>query len=401
MDSDRFDALSRSLATGGTRRGLMRLLGALPLVGVLTTVLEEEADARRHRKPKGRQNDKSNRHRTDQPRGVHEEKKKKQKKKKRKPASPPLGCTPTTCAAQGKNCGMILDGCGNQIRCGPDSCGEGYTCTDNRCLCANGNAVCQGVCCEAGQVCQKGNGACCTAQGKDAACAGRACGPATDSCTGEEYACGTPCPVCFTCVDGTCEDTGGVVCGEDCCTGTGQTCGGGGTPGVCGCTKTTYFALRDEICPPDSDCEVYGICGTFSDDGCGNSLDCGTCARGHPCFACENNRCLYKGGAVCGTACCGSLECCVNPGTSLCGYEKCLGGRCCPVGFLCCNARDGSFKSTCFGTTECGGAVVCCHQGHTCCTDEPCCTSDAQCTGGRRCISNGAPSRAGCCSFNF
>jgi hypothetical protein len=36
-------------------------------------------------------------------------------------------CTPTTCAAQGKNCGMLLDGCGGTLSCGscaaPDTCG--------------------------------------------------------------------------------------------------------------------------------------------------------------------------------------------------------------------------------------------------------------------------------------
>ncbi|TMA78737.1 MAG: hypothetical protein E6J77_20785 [Deltaproteobacteria bacterium] len=38
-------------------------------------------------------------------------------------------CTPTTCAAQGKNCGTILDGCGGTLTCGtctaPQTCGGG------------------------------------------------------------------------------------------------------------------------------------------------------------------------------------------------------------------------------------------------------------------------------------
>src|SRR5204863_6040610 len=37
------------------------------------------------------------------------------------------GCTPTTCAAQGKNCGTIADGCGGTLTCGactaPQTCG--------------------------------------------------------------------------------------------------------------------------------------------------------------------------------------------------------------------------------------------------------------------------------------
>src|SRR5581483_4569822 len=40
-------------------------------------------------------------------------------------------CTPTTCAAQGKNCGSISDGCGGNLSCGsctsPQTCGGGGT----------------------------------------------------------------------------------------------------------------------------------------------------------------------------------------------------------------------------------------------------------------------------------
>src|SRR5215213_7497944 len=185
MDSNRFDALSRSLARAGSRRGIMRLLGALPLIGVLLTVIDEErADATRRRKPEHRRE--RGRAQIDNQK-MHKEKKpcppctkrKQGKCKGKKPNGTPCaggtcqsgrcqtgsGCTPTTCAAQGKNCGTISDGCGTQLRCGPDSCGDGYTCTDNRCLCLDGTAVCDGACCDAGQVCQKGDGACCTAQG--------------------------------------------------------------------------------------------------------------------------------------------------------------------------------------------------------------------------------------------
>ena len=40
-------------------------------------------------------------------------------------------CTPTTCAAQGKNCGTISNGCGGTLTCG--TCGSGQTCTNNVC----------------------------------------------------------------------------------------------------------------------------------------------------------------------------------------------------------------------------------------------------------------------------
>lgn len=38
-------------------------------------------------------------------------------------------CTPTTCAAEGKNCGIMPDGCGGELNCGgceaPEFCGGG------------------------------------------------------------------------------------------------------------------------------------------------------------------------------------------------------------------------------------------------------------------------------------
>ena len=43
MDADRFDALSRSLSSGHTRRTLPRLLGSLSLGGVLAALGTPEA----------------------------------------------------------------------------------------------------------------------------------------------------------------------------------------------------------------------------------------------------------------------------------------------------------------------------------------------------------------------
>lgn len=40
-------------------------------------------------------------------------------------------CTPTTCSAQGKNCGSISNGCGGTLSCG--TCATGQTCTNNVC----------------------------------------------------------------------------------------------------------------------------------------------------------------------------------------------------------------------------------------------------------------------------
>src|SRR6185503_19687314 len=88
-------------------------------------------------------------------------------------------CTPTTCIAQGKNCGIIPDGCGATLDCG--------ACTVAQDTCGGGGV--QNVC---------GRGTCmattCAAEGKN-------CGTISNGC-GATLECGT-------CVDP-------------------QTCGGGG-----------------------------------------------------------------------------------------------------------------------------------------------------------------------------
>ncbi len=89
-------------------------------------------------------------------------------------------CTPTTCAAQGKNCGTIADGCGGTLSCG--TCADGQTCSDNVCT----TSTCTPTTC--------------AAQGKD-------CGTIADGCGGT-LSCGT-------------------------CTAP-ETCGGGGVANVCG-----------------------------------------------------------------------------------------------------------------------------------------------------------------------
>jgi hypothetical protein len=130
-------------------------------------------------------------------------------------------CTPTTCAAQGIQCGPAGDGCGSELECGkctlPETCGGG------------------------GQAGQCGSGPCtpttCAAQGIQ-------CGPAGDGC-GNVLQCGT--------------------CSA------GEACGGGGKPGQCGseCTPLT--------------CAQLGYnCGAAG-DGCGGQLNCGTCAIPQTC----------------------------------------------------------------------------------------------------------------------
>src|SRR5207237_1004627 len=97
---------------------------------------------------------------------------------------PPGGCTPATCASQGKYCGTIADGCGAILTCG--TCGAGQTCG------AGGSA----------NVCGQGTCTPTTCAAKNASC-----GMISDGCS-----------AALTC--GTCTSP--------------QPCGGGGAPNVCG-----------------------------------------------------------------------------------------------------------------------------------------------------------------------
>ena len=131
------------------------------------------------------------------------------------------GCGQVTCASLNANCGLIGDGCGGTLDCGtcttPQTCGGG------------------------GTFFQCGGTSGCVPKTAAAACAalGANCGEAADGCGGT------------------------VSCGT--CTVAGESCGGGGTPFVCGagggtCTPTTCMAAG-------SNCGMLG-------DGCGNTLNC-------------------------------------------------------------------------------------------------------------------------------
>jgi hypothetical protein len=176
------------------------------------------------------------------------------------------------------------------------------------------------------------------------------CGPAGDGCGGllqcgtcaAPQTCGgggTP-SVCGapTCVPKTCQDQNiqcgpaGDGCGGQIACGScamGQSCGGGGMPGVCGTQQ----------CSPKT-CAALGVgCGPAG-DGCGGLLQCGTCEAGETC----------GGGGKPGI--CGSNTCvprsCVQ-----------LGANCGPVGDGCGNVIQ---CGTCSAPQTCGGggtASVC------------------------------------------
>jgi hypothetical protein len=189
-------------------------------------------------------------------------------------------CTPTTCAAQGIECGPAGDGCGGALDCNP---------------------------CPPGQICGAGGPGKCGAPvctPKDCKALGYMCGPAANGCGGLND-CG-PCPI-------------------------GQTCGGGGKPGVCGQLKCTPI-----------DCAAQNLqCGPAG-DGCGNTIDCGPCTPPQVCGGggpgkcgapqCTPRDCASQG-IQCGPAgdgCGNQIDCGPCPAGQICGFSgpgKCGGTR--------------------------------------------------------------------------
>lgn len=244
---------------------------------------------------------------------------------------------------QGDACGAPGQVCQTDGRCACDagSCAAGQHCQGAVCVCDDGS--CAGCCDEAGacqpgttdDACGAGGVACSPCTGVDTcqagvcecipvtcAAEGKDCGEINDGC-GAILDCGTcpfpnqPCDdnVCGTCVPNCTGKPCGVDndgCGGPCLNGScppNQTCGGGGTPGVCGCTPAT--------CPAGTDC------GTIN-DGCGGTVSCGG-----PCGGvCVNNVC---------TACSGQQPC---PANHLCVAGACVACDVCASGCAFDSVQD-------------------------------------------------------------
>jgi hypothetical protein len=134
MDAPQFDALSKALSTGNTRRRVLGALAAVPTLGGLAGLFGgDEAEARKGKRKR----------------------RKKKKKCKPQPAS-------QTCAG---TCGNVINNCKQSVNCGPCTCtpdctgkcaggsdGCGGTCTGN----CSTNQICDGGICQACDVCAQG-----------------------------------------------------------------------------------------------------------------------------------------------------------------------------------------------------------------------------------------------------
>jgi hypothetical protein len=186
-------------------------------------------------------------------------------------------CTPATCASLGKNCGPVSNGCGAVLDCGtctaPQTCGGAGVHSVCGTPVADGGACTPVTCAQVGANCGPLADGCGTLLNCGICTAPQTCGGA-----------GTP-SVCgllpTTCIPATCaglgkncgpvsDGCGGLLnCGT--CTSP-QTCGGGGTPSVCG----------PAACVPKTCAQLGATCGPVA-DGCGGLLSCGTCSWPQTC----------------------------------------------------------------------------------------------------------------------
>ena len=244
--------------------------------------------------------------------------------------------------------------------------------------------------------------------------AGATCGPVGDGCGGT-LDCGA-CPVGTTCGGGgtpsvcgamtcrprTCTEQG-LSCGPagDGCGGVlncgacaaGMTCGGGGTPGVCG----------TPACRPVT-CSAQGLSCGPAGDGCGATLNCGTCATGtcggggHPGVcgspSCTPTTCVAQG-LRCGPAgdgCGGTIDCgacpagstCGGGGTpGVCGSAMCRPRTCMDQGLSCGPAGDGCGGvldcGTCASPLSCGGGGTPGVCGASTCAAQTCASQNLHC----------------------
>jgi hypothetical protein len=271
-----------------------------------------EGDGRRKRRKKRHKHGRPRRHGT-------------RRKQKCKPHS-----LARTCAGK---CGKVKNNCKKTVDCGS-------------CACVPPCPVCQSCDASSGQ---------CTNLADDTAC-----GEGLHCQDGQCVCDGTSCPN-GCCQDGRCHVDENDACGAGggSCTSCTlpQTCGGGGEPGVCGCTPIT-------TCPPPRNCGAV-------DDGCGETLNCGDCSG--TAQVCVNNVC---------TAC--SLE---NPCPD---GGCCAGGVCIANGAVCddgnaCTINDRCQNGVCSGTQKvCDSPAECEDLPGTCQLSTGNCTYPAK-TNGTRC----------------
>lgn len=148
MDDSRFDRLSRQLAEGGTRRGLLRALTGVSLVGAGALLVAEEGDAKA-RRGSGVQSEHWRKKKRAYCLNGQTIRRYRRKQEKLLAQGATLGkCTEPVCTPDcaGKECGP--DGCGGA--CGAGCTGETCCTSEGTCVvgttpeaCGTGGNMCQ------------------------------------------------------------------------------------------------------------------------------------------------------------------------------------------------------------------------------------------------------------------
>jgi hypothetical protein len=242
LDDHHFDRLTRALVSAGTRRGLMRGLVTLPVMGAVLASVERPGDVDAKRRKKKR-------------------KKKRGQDGKPQPACPPCsadqqcvnGACVTRCkpACDGKACGAN-DGCGGTCQTG--SCGQCLTCQAGACV-----AVADGTGCDSGKLCVL-----------EATCEAGECTVKT------EATCLPPANVCLTAscnpANGICENAprdAGYPCDTDeVCMFRHGSCDGNG---ACASVPITCNDSRQHCCPSG---EFQGECRRKDWEDCSSNIEC-------------------------------------------------------------------------------------------------------------------------------
>jgi hypothetical protein len=240
----------------------------------------------------------------------------------------------TCMVSGGQYCGSINDGCGGILEC-PD-CPAGQQCGTadvNKHVCISADPNCKHLTCD-----QPG---------------GKLCGKIGDGCGGA-LDCGDSCP-------------------------SGQSCGGGGTPNVCG-------AGPGSMCKATTCDQPTGrYCGSIG-DGCGKMIDCGNCPSGMSCgtgtraSVCVPATCTaplpckLSNGQYCGMVgdgCGNTIDCGTCPMGETCGGRGTKGVCAAPPDPTCkpidCNPMGGGQYCGKIGD-GCGSSVDCgnCPNGAVC-----------------------------------
>jgi len=355
MDGQRFDRLTRALASGASRRSVLGALVGAALGGLATEAADARTIGTRPTIPPPPPPPPPTTTTTKAPPCAAG--------KELCPGGT-LCCPTGTCARSGNSdiCCVPDGGFPGRAPCGLDCCNDPLECCDGEC-CAPGS-VCLTVvfggetgdieeetCCPITQTC---DGRCCDGQcyirlGSSATGFARSCCPAGDT-----------------------------VCNGDCCTGQ-EICTTGPLP-VCALPTTTSTTTTTTTTPGPTTTTTTGPCppGQFFCPGSGPGPD-----------------------ACCTEPCCGDV-CCTDEGTLCCFGQTCQLGDCCNVstcvelgygdsGCLSC-ARDQDTGATSCVVAETG---LSCGSGLFCCEGD--CTSGPHC-GGLVCCFGGDCAEGECCT---